>query len=714
MVRPPEESKPLSQAMAETFVLESSYDRVLELASEHGLPLAPAAMPPLSPNSGAEGVCVGIWREQIENGEKWFVRGRSEPLRLWADVDRIPPKRGKKRVILLGESAARGYFYDPHFTFAEAIKSVLSFAKADDLEVIDLARTDTVLPRLIKLMQEAAHLEPDVLVVFAGNNWLLTHDPPNFSMEELAGILKRGGGVAEIRSHCEEILCGLADEFLQSARAIHAERGVPIIFVLPEFNLMDWQNEKADQTPFRSSEDSTCWEATRQSAMRSIEDGDLGQAEQLAHKMIALDSGTTPAGYEILARCALRRSRFDDARSSLERAKDAGFFLPVMRSPRCYGVIQNRLRQEAAKNGVILIDLPKIYSECLRGELPDRRLFLDYCHLSVEGLRIAACAVTEQLLTIFGKDRRTWRELSQVEFNIPARVLAESLFQASIHNAHWGQGREIVEFQCSEALRLYPPIRETMLRFVDSSVRRAPSFICASMEKVAAVAAYQGAAALHLFNSLPPLRKNLSVYLIEALETVLTPSTPGLRDMMKRLLISEFCVGNAPCDLAQRAYSSTSLEDWDWLNHTIFYRARQPKSTFRFICCQKFPIRLTITARSRSLPASGVATLESNGRPVAPFSMSSGWETHQLELPADYLVEGMNSFSIRWPAQNFTIEDRLRTIGRDLEAGRIPTVPLIYAEIAELRATIGLEQGSFEPCSHTPLFWPEVAALLNY
>jgi len=706
MIRPSEELKPLFEHAAQDLLAQSDRDRCCAILSENGIQLASSTQESCRPSDRHQTARVGIWRERIEDGAKWFVRERCEPLRLWADVERIPPKGVKKRVVLFGESAARGYFYDPHFTFAAALRGSVDAAGLADVEIVDLARTDSVLERVTDLMRQAVALEPDLFVVFAGNNWLLAHDPPNFSMDAIASILREGGGAANIRAHCEEVLRGLARTFIKTAARLSAERGIQTIFVLPEFNLLDWHNEKSGQTPFRSSEETTLWEAAQRAATDSFLTGNLQQAETMAYRMIVLDSGTTPCGYEILAQCALRRGSASEARSWLELARDAGLFLPVMRSPRCHGVVQDVLRRETPADGIVLVDLPKVFEDYLSGNLPDRRLFLDYCHLTAEGLRVAAAAVAEQLLKVFEKPPRSWSEISHFEPDIPPRVLAEALLQAAIHNAHFGQGPDIIEFQCREAIRLDPAVADMMLRFVDSSMRRAPSFICASMECVAANAADQGAAALHLFNSLPPLRKTLNLELMQVLVSVLTPQVPTLRERTERLLITEFCVGNGPCDLLQRAHASTSLEDWDWLNGTIFYRARQRRTVFKLVCCRKLPVVLQLTIRSVDCLSTEQLRVLSNERLVAALPVSDVWQTHQIDIPADLLNEGLNAILIEWPANQFTRQDRFRTIGRELELGLIPTVPVIYGQISRLQAQY--DSKHCDGCSHEPIFWSQV------
>src|SRR5690348_4884932 len=71
---------------------------------------------------------VGIWRRQEEHGESVFVRDTTiEDDMFWADVERIGPKRGR-RIVLLGESVARGAFSDPLFTCKSALDAYLAHA----------------------------------------------------------------------------------------------------------------------------------------------------------------------------------------------------------------------------------------------------------------------------------------------------------------------------------------------------------------------------------------------------------------------------------------------------------------------------------------------------------------------------------------------------------------------------------------------------------
>src|SRR5882672_4454258 len=96
----------------------------------------------VSPGATASGK-VGIWEKKEEAGKAVFVRSPHaiKTWHYWADVERIGPKGSKRRIILTGESVARGYLYDPEYTPAMVLEKVLeSELGKDEVEVIDLAR----------------------------------------------------------------------------------------------------------------------------------------------------------------------------------------------------------------------------------------------------------------------------------------------------------------------------------------------------------------------------------------------------------------------------------------------------------------------------------------------------------------------------------------------------------------------------------------------
>lgn len=71
---------------------------------------------------------VAIWKAQLEEGGKAFYRddqNRNEFCH-WANVDRIPPKGSRKRIVYTGESGARGFLLDPFYRPATCLEDILN------------------------------------------------------------------------------------------------------------------------------------------------------------------------------------------------------------------------------------------------------------------------------------------------------------------------------------------------------------------------------------------------------------------------------------------------------------------------------------------------------------------------------------------------------------------------------------------------------------
>ena len=194
----------MTRRLAETMASEEG---ALTLARMQRLALAASRAPaPLRPDRGLR---LGIWEPHAgEDGSLEFARAADTAgeWRYWADVGRIPRKSGP-RAVLVGESVARAYLFDPAVTLAGMLAAALR------VEVVDLARTDLTAEQLPPLFDALPALDPDAIVLFAGNNW----SSVRLELEELdllAGAV-RDGGFARSRSVFVETL-------VRGPRARHA------------------------------------------------------------------------------------------------------------------------------------------------------------------------------------------------------------------------------------------------------------------------------------------------------------------------------------------------------------------------------------------------------------------------------------------------------------------------------------------------------------
>lgn len=118
------------------------------------------------------------------------------------------------------------------------------------------------------------------------------------------------------------------------------------------------------------------------------------------------------------------------------------------------------------------------------GEIPGQRLFLDYCHLNVEGIKVAMAFAAETLLPLLDQPGYGWDYLSKIDLPNSRQLEGEAQFLAAVHNGNWGQGSEIIRHFCREALRFYPEVAEMMKLFLDFHIRRAPSPLCKSFDEM--------------------------------------------------------------------------------------------------------------------------------------------------------------------------------------------------------------------------------------
>ena len=187
----------------------------------------------------------GIWERQVKGTVIRYVRApeSSEPSSLWANIGAIEPKGRHKRVVLLGESVARGFFFDPHFNPAMALQHTLRTVSGDrEVEVVDLARTDLLLDPLKNLAIEAVELQPDVVVVFAGNNWQPTNVLSRDDFLQLSKSLRQGAW-SGVKRRLEDLLRERVKSLVEVLVALAQKHRFTLLFVLPEFNLADWRTE---------------------------------------------------------------------------------------------------------------------------------------------------------------------------------------------------------------------------------------------------------------------------------------------------------------------------------------------------------------------------------------------------------------------------------------------------------------------------------------
>lgn len=642
---------------------------------------------------------IGIWERKTENGTTSFVR-RLEAMdtwHFWANIGRIPAKGSKLRVVLIGESVARGYIYDPSFTPAMTLQLILDeqFGK-DQIEVIDLARTN--LGYEVKdLALAALQLEPDIAIIFAGNNWGFSQ-PAFTDISEIDQALETQG-MAGVKRVCDEYIERTVRTMATEIAAEYKNSGVPLIWMVPEFNLADWR-QPFTNAPYLPDNRNLEWIESMKEARQALSDGDVVRAELLATRVVELDRGTCSAGYYLLAECRHLAKDVCGRRKYLELARDAqSWDFSVSFIPKPYAIAQQVLREELPKHDCQVVDLPSVFKEYLNGEVPGVRLFVDYCHLTSEGMRVAMSAAASGVLrTLKGVEQR-WSTLVNEHHAPSATIEAEASFLAAIHCAHLYQQYEMVHHFCARALQYSSHIAEIMLNYIELQLsNKAPLRMSVAEQEIFRL----GSPLIHRYLFQKYNEKWLDKTLLTAMADALEAEEIQGRGLLERLYREDHSARVGEVDLLQPFYyqSADQPQEFEGLRWPMvrvgadpqYFRAYWPESKFVFIAEAGFAVNLSLTCRLPKLSLDeGKISLTCNGKAQVEIAIGKQWSSWDITIPGDVVRDGINEIEVHWPMPTFSTDEALSEVLPRLCQKKYPEYYPLFGEIHSFTASDGCQ-----------------------
>jgi hypothetical protein len=636
---------------------------------------------------------IGIWEPVLENGEVAYVRSQNgDPRKLWANVKRINPKRNKFRIVLLGESVARGWCLDPGFNCATALQTILESATSrQDIEVIDLARNSLNIAQLKELVDSAAAIEPDMFVIFAGNNWRLSDFHDAIDYEKAGEILRQERNWMAVRDYAESVLRHQVSLLVEYLVKRSKEWSIPILFIIPEFNLLDWETNHTWQSPLVSNELIKLRSSIKADAENAITMGDINLATELGERLVTLDEGANPIGFEILAKCKMIRGMYSEARQYKEKAIDSCFTMPFMIS-RCFFAVQETLRKVGSSEGLLIVDMPRIFQEYLPAELPGRKHFFDFCHMTVDGIWVSMASAAEKILPFLGASSYSWPNLKRYEYPVDCKVIAKAHFTAAIVNAYSGQGHEIINYHCFEALKQYPEIHKLMRLVMECHLRKTHSMKHINGYNEYSIEPFMTLSIMNPSNAYYG-SNDLSPQLTQAVTSAISETDTAIASEIGELLVQEHCVTDHGVDLLSRSYVDVAVTNLEyfWETRNAFFKSYQAETRFRLICEKPEGIYVRFIYRVPSTDALGrEVKLLVNGKFIQSFNIDTKWQTSKFTIPCELLQRGINSLAIRWPEPIMERERRVDEAANALESiamgGRINNMYKVYGEIYEFKA----------------------------
>jgi len=654
---------------------------------------------------------LGIWERKIENGKTCFVR-RMEMIDEWyfcANLGRIEPKGVKQRVVLLGESVARGYLYDPEFNPALALEKTLQAQLGDEIEVIDLARTNLAY-EVREWAIGALQLEPDIAIIFSGNNWGVS--TPRFAdIAEIDDALSQEGMAGakrisdeQIGRHGRRVVCDIASAY--------EKKGVPLIWIIPEFNLGDWRDPIVN-APYLAEGLNREWLSLLEEAQSALSAGEIDKAKHLARRIIEIDQGICIAGFYLLAECCQKQGDIDGERKYLKLAGDAATwdsFMTII--PRPYTITQEILREEMTKNKHQIVDLPALFNEYLKGEIPDRRLFLDYCHMTVEGIQVAMAATASCVLRSLKGQEVPWYTLLDHSIAPPPEIEAEASFLAAVHNAHRWQSYDLVRHYCLRALEFSPHVAELMINYIDVQTRSSiPMSMSESQEKMFNLGSPLMHRYLFRFNE-----QRLDRLLLDVIVDALAEAEIDARERLDQLRREQHSFALGETNLLAHYYCSAAqqpheLEGLRWVNfeghlsfNVQYYRAYWPESRFVFVGEPGCALKLCLTCRlPNDTPGEAPVTVALNGKPHVEIMIGHEWSSWELEFPGEVVRDNVNEVTVRWPMPEFEGGSALKKAVLDMCAKKFPEFYPIFGEIHSFTASRGTAVSSTLPAAEREL-----------
>ncbi len=671
-------------------------------------PAAPAEPAPERPRP------ISIWTPEETAGEVVWSRPARLPLGdHYADVRTLRPRRGPRprRICFFGESAAAGYLYAPHLTPAKVLAGQLGeIAGAGEIEVIDLARTNETLAPLVETVRASLQLSPDLLVIYAGNNWSLLETPelspypPSVRGRQLYAEAVRDGGVLGPARLARQRLAGLAAAALAEVARLARSAGAPVVLVVPEVNLADWETRQP--AVWLPGDGTARWYELHGRAAAALAAGDFAAAEAAAWRMVDLDGGTGPVPFRLLAAALRGQGRAAAARDACISEVDSVHYplLAFLAAPQATTLARELLLATAGgyrSEGWEAVDLRQVFAAWTTSPLPGRRLFLDYCHLTAEGMKVAMAAVAAAALRRLGMGEPAWEDLARrlPDPAIPPAADAAAKLGAAIHTAHrmlpvtpssGGLGG-LLEHWIGAALDASPAAGDALLDLADARTAPLSTVLTAAQQR----------------NLLSPCRLELQHgWVYDFLDADVLAATAGVLARrgdprsaeIERRLVARLGLPDSATDLARPCLHAEPLArfypeligDRDAARRA-HHRAPWPESGFLLVTDGARDVRLELTARLPDLtgPAGeprGEVRVEVNGGALGELALGPRWTKGGLTAPRRLLRSGINRVTLRWPPPPPGGERALEAALRRLEEGLEADLHPVFGEVWSLVA----------------------------
>ncbi|MBI2946405.1 MAG: tetratricopeptide repeat protein [Verrucomicrobia bacterium] len=354
----------------------------------------------------------------------------TQPHPLFVSVQKPP---GAFRIFILGESAAAGT-PDPAFGFARILEMMLRRRFPDrQFEVINAAMRGINSHIILPIARECARLQPDLFLVYMGNNeaiGLHAPDPTGFNVTPYLRLLRLGQWMKSTRTaQWLESTIRLAqkseasnprqqdaeyfrrhrlaadhprrqavyDNFRANlediGRAIR-EAGAKAIVSTVAVNLKDFPPLGSLHRASLTEPEKNRWEASYAEGVAAEKSGQHEKAMQHFTEALRLDDHFAELHFR-LGRCYAATGQFNQAREHYRQARDRDAM--QFRSDSRINDIARHMASGREAEGLFLVDAEQAFEESPLSDhkIPGEKLFNDHVHFTFEGDYLLAQTVRD-------------------------------------------------------------------------------------------------------------------------------------------------------------------------------------------------------------------------------------------------------------------------------------------------------------------------------
>ena len=402
---------------------------------------------------------------------------------------------GVTRIFCLGGSTTYGRPYDDMTSFCGWLRELLPVADPNQKwELINAGGISYASYRVAALTEELVEYEPDVLIVYCGQNEFLERrtysgiiDMPE-SVRGLGAILSRTriySGISrlvkgksgeekgetldgEVNTILDQSVGpenyqrdeGLEEQVLahyryNMARIVDIARagGAKVLFVTPASNMRNCSPFKSQHADGLSEEQLAKWDEL---IGKAEESSDPGEALKNLDLAMEIDDQFAEAHYK-RGRMLEELKRFAEAKTAYQRALDEDV-CPLRALSPMPGIV----KEVAADREVPVVDFVTLVDEASPNGIPGEDMFLDHVHPTIEGHRILAVAIVEamkeegwlSLESSWGEDA-----IAKVESSIMERVdpKKQGVAMRNLSKVYsWAGKMEDAYAAAKKALELFP------------------------------------------------------------------------------------------------------------------------------------------------------------------------------------------------------------------------------------------------------------------